>query len=135
MGIRSFGNRATKRFAHGDWRRLHAELTEKIDFLFKLLDRGTFPEDLHAEGIRVHRLAGDRRGFSAIEVSANWRIRFEDPRSIPAAAEQLGVECGELERVLDGKAPITPELALRMESVWNSRAGLWLDLQTDYDLA
>lgn len=62
-------------------------------------------------------------------------IRFEDPRSIPAAAEQLGVECGELEHVLDGKAPITPELALRMESVWNSRAGLWLDLQTDYDLA
>ncbi len=62
-------------------------------------------------------------------------IRFEDPQTIRAAAEQLGVECAELERVLDGKAPITPELALRMESAWNSRADLWLDLQTDYDLA
>ena len=80
MGIRSFGNRATKRFARGDRRRLPAELAEKIDFLLKLLDRGTSSEDLRAEGIRVHRLAGDRRGFSAIEVSANWRIvfRFRD---------------------------------------------------------
>ena len=62
-------------------------------------------------------------------------IRFEDPQAIPAAAEQLGVKCAELERVLDGKAPITLALALRMESVWNSRANLWLDLQTDYNLA
>ena len=62
-------------------------------------------------------------------------IRFEDPRSIPAATEQLAVECGELERVLDGKAPIAPELVLRMESVWHSRAGGWLDFQTYYDLA
>ena len=62
------------------------------------------------------------------------RIRFEDPRPIHAA-EQLGVECGELERALDGKAPIAPELALRMESVWHARAGPWLDLQTDYDSA
>ena len=61
-------------------------------------------------------------------------IRFEDPRSIPVAADQRDVECGELERVIDGKAPITPELALRTESVWHARAGLWLDLQADYDL-
>ena len=63
------------------------------------------------------------------------RIRFEDPRSVPATAEQLGVECGELERVLERKAPIAPELALRMESVWPARAGLCLDIQTDYDSA
>ena len=63
------------------------------------------------------------------------RIRFEDPWSIPAAAEQLGVECGELERGLGGNAPVAPELALHMESVWHSRACLRLDLKTDYDLA
>ena len=62
-------------------------------------------------------------------------IRFEDSQTIPAAAEELGVECMELERVLNGEAPITPALALRIESAWNSRADLWLDLQTDYDLA
>ncbi|MDE0102053.1 MAG: HigA family addiction module antitoxin [Bryobacterales bacterium] len=62
-------------------------------------------------------------------------IRFEDPRTIPEAAEQLGVERTELERVLDGEAPITTALALSMESAWNTRADLWLDLQTDHDLA
>ena len=62
-------------------------------------------------------------------------VRFENPQAIPSAAEQLGIECAELERVLDGKAPITSALALRIESAWNSRADLWLDLQTDYDLA
>ncbi len=80
MGVRSFGNRATKRFARGDRWRLPAEHAEKIDYLLKLLDRGTSPEDLRTAGVRVHRLAGDRRGFSAIEVSANLRIvfRFRD---------------------------------------------------------
>ncbi len=63
------------------------------------------------------------------------RIRFEDPRSTPAAAEQQGIERGDRERVLDGKTPIAPELVLRMESVWHSRAGGWLDFQTYYDLA
>ena len=43
-------------------------------------------------------------------------IRFEDPQAIPSAAEQLGVQCAELERVPDGKAPIAPVLALRIES-------------------
>ena len=52
----------------------------RIDCLLKLLDRGTSPEDLRMAGVRVHRLVGDRRGFSAIEVSANLGIifRFRD---------------------------------------------------------
>ena len=62
VGIRSFSNRSTTRFARGDRRRLPAELAYKIDCLLKLLDRGTSPEDLRAERVRVHRLAGDRRG-------------------------------------------------------------------------
>ncbi|MCY4595939.1 MAG: hypothetical protein OXC19_14230 [Bryobacterales bacterium] len=60
----------------GDRQRLPAEFAEKIDFLLKLLNRATSPEELRAEGIRVHRQAADRRGFSAIEVSANWRMAF-----------------------------------------------------------
>ena len=86
------------------------------------------PEELRA---RVDSVRGDPPHPGRILRS----IRFEDPQTIPAAAEQLGVECTELEQVLDGKAPITPALALRMESAWTSRADLWLDLQTDYDLA
>ncbi len=54
---------------------------------------------------------------------------------MPGAPEQLGVECSELVRVLDRKAAITAKLAPGMESVWHSRARLWLDPQTDCDLA
>ena len=80
MGIRSFGNRAPKRFARGDQRRLPPKHAPKIARLLKLLDNGSSPESLRAAGCRVHRLTGDRRGFSAIEGSGGWCIvfRFED---------------------------------------------------------
>ena len=51
------------------------------------------------------------------------------------AARILSVDFGELECVLEGHAGITPELALHLEAAGWSTAGLWLDLQTDYDLA
>ena len=73
MGILSFGNRATKRFARGDRRRLPPEHASKIDYLLRLLDRGTCPEDLRVAGVRIQRLVGDRKGYSAIEVSASLR--------------------------------------------------------------
>ena len=80
MGILSFGNRATKRFARGDRRRLPPEHASKIDYLLRLLDRGTCPEDLRVAGVRIQRLVGDRKGYSAIEVSPSLRIvfRFRD---------------------------------------------------------
>ena len=51
------------------------------------------------------------------------------------AAQLLDVEVEGLERVLDGRDSITPGLALRMEAAGWSQAALWLDLQTDHDLA
>ena len=57
-------------------RQLAAELAERTDLPPKLLGRGTSPEDFHAEGIRVHQQASDRRGFSVIEVSASRHIVF-----------------------------------------------------------
>ena len=53
----------------------------------------------------------------------------EEARGIPAA-EQLGVKCYRLERLLDAGHPRDAALALRMESVWKCPAGLWPDLGT-----
>ena len=58
--------------------------------------------------------------------------------SVTQAAEQLGVARVSLSRVLNGRAAISPEMALRIEA-WlgadhGGRAGLWLEMQTDYDL-
>lgn len=58
--------------------------------------------------------------------------------SVTDAAEQLGVTRAALSRVLNGRAAISPMMALRIEA-WlgverGGRADLWLGLQTDYDL-
>lgn len=76
MAIRSYGNRATRRFAKGERRRLPPEHADKIDTLLRVLDSGSSPESMRAAGYRVHRLTGDRYGFSAVEVSGGWRIVF-----------------------------------------------------------
>ncbi len=54
------------------------------------------------------------------------------------AAAQLGVTRAALSRVLNGRAAISPEMALRIEG-WlgvenGGRADVWLALQASYDL-
>jgi len=54
------------------------------------------------------------------------------------AAQQLGVRLDEFSPVIHGEAPISAELALRIErwlvAYGGGRAGLWLAGQNDYDL-
>jgi antitoxin HigA-1 len=58
--------------------------------------------------------------------------------SVTDAANQLGVARPTLSKVLNGKAAISPEMALRLEK-WlgvknGGRADVWLAEQTAYDL-
>lgn len=58
--------------------------------------------------------------------------------TVTAAAEQLGVTRAALSRVLNGRAAISPEMALRIEG-WlgienGGRADIWLAQQAAYDL-
>lgn len=58
--------------------------------------------------------------------------------SVTAAAAQLGVTRAALSRVLNARAAISPEMALRLES-WlglenGGRADLWVAQQAAYDL-
>ena len=58
--------------------------------------------------------------------------------SVTQAAEQLGVTRAALSRVLNGRAAISPVMALRLES-WlgverGGRADLWIAEQAAYDL-
>ncbi|MBX3141560.1 MAG: HigA family addiction module antidote protein [Trueperaceae bacterium] len=55
--------------------------------------------------------------------------------SVTEAAERLGMTRPNLSRVLNGKAGISPELALRLESAGVSTAKFWMNLQTNYELA
>ena len=58
--------------------------------------------------------------------------------SVTDAAAQLGVTRAALSRVLNGRAGISPEMALRLER-WlgvghGGRACVWLGIQAAYDL-
>jgi antitoxin HigA-1 len=51
------------------------------------------------------------------------------------AAEALGVTRQQLHRVLTQQSGISPEMALRLETVIGASADHWLRLQAAYDLA
>lgn len=55
--------------------------------------------------------------------------------SIARTAEALGVGRSRLHRVLAGEAAISPELALRLETVIGGTAEAWLRMQAAYDAA
>jgi len=58
-----------------------------------------------------------------------------EEQPVALVAEQLGVRVQDLQDVLDGYAPVTPELALRLGRLLGNGPDLWLALQTKYDRA
>ncbi len=54
--------------------------------------------------------------------------------SVTEAAEGLGVSRKTLSAVLNGRAGISPEMALRLSIAFDTSAESWLNHQTQYDL-
>lgn len=54
--------------------------------------------------------------------------------SVIEAAERLAMSRVALSRVLNGKAGISPDLAIRLEMAGVSTASFWMGLQSNYDL-
>ncbi|MFC4352543.1 HigA family addiction module antitoxin [Fodinicurvata halophila] len=59
-----------------------------------------------------------------------------EPLDLPVteAAERLSMSRAALSRVLNGKAGISPDLAVRLEMAGVSTARFWINLQANYDL-
>ncbi|SET61273.1 HigA family addiction module antitoxin [Thorsellia anophelis] len=55
--------------------------------------------------------------------------------SVTEAAERLGMSRVAFSRVLNCKAAISPDLAIRLELAGVSTARAWLAMQADYDLS
>lgn len=51
------------------------------------------------------------------------------------AAQRLGMSRTTLSRVINGRAGISPDLALRLERAGVSTARFWMTLQANYELA
>ncbi|MFC3853510.1 HigA family addiction module antitoxin [Salinispirillum marinum] len=54
--------------------------------------------------------------------------------SVTAAAEALGVSRKTLSALLNGKAGISPEMAIRLSIAFNTSAESWLNQQSQYEL-
>ena len=53
---------------------------------------------------------------------------------VTETAQRLGMSRTALSRVLNGKAGISPDLAIRLERAGQSKARFWVNLQANYDL-
>ena len=54
--------------------------------------------------------------------------------TVTAAAEALGVSRKTLSAILNGRAGISPEMAVRLSIAFGTTAESWLNQQTQYDL-
>jgi addiction module HigA family antidote len=50
------------------------------------------------------------------------------------AARHLKVSRATLSRILNGNAGISADMSLRLSAAFGAHAGIWYELQTDYDL-
>jgi len=55
--------------------------------------------------------------------------------AVTDAAERLGMSRIALSRVLNGRAGISPDLAIRLERAGVSSARFWMTLQANYELS
>lgn len=55
--------------------------------------------------------------------------------TITAAAKALGVTRQALNNVVNGKAGISPEMAVRLSKAFGGSAEMWARLQSNFDLA
>jgi proteic killer suppression protein len=79
--IRSIRHKGLRRLHEDDDPRgVFAEHVEKLRDILARLDAARDVSDMDLPGFRLHPLKGDRKGFWAVTVRANWRVifRFED---------------------------------------------------------
>jgi antitoxin HigA-1 len=64
------------------------------------------------------------------------RAEFLEPLGLTQteAAERLGISFPRLNELVNGKRGVTPDTALRLGRLFNTTPGLWLNMQTAWDL-
>lgn len=54
--------------------------------------------------------------------------------SVTTAADALGVSRKHLSGIVNGKVPISPDMAVRLAGVFGTEPDIWINLQAQYDL-
>ncbi|MCW0180887.1 MAG: type II toxin-antitoxin system RelE/ParE family toxin [Zavarzinia sp.] len=75
--IDSFRHKGLQRlYDIGDRSKLPADMVDRIELILAALDSCPTIEGLNRPSFRLHRLKGERSGYWAVTVRANWRIVF-----------------------------------------------------------
>ncbi len=75
--IKSFRHKGLERFyATGSTKGIHSHHAARLRELLTALSVARSAADLDRPSWRVHGLAGNRAGFYAVTVQANWRLTF-----------------------------------------------------------
>jgi antitoxin HigA-1 len=54
--------------------------------------------------------------------------------TITEAADALGVSRKHVSAIINGRSPVTPDMAMRLAAVFGTEAALWVNLQAQHDL-
>ncbi len=54
--------------------------------------------------------------------------------TITEAADALGVTRKHVSAIINGRSPVTPDMAMRLAAVFGTEAALWVNLQAQHDL-
>jgi addiction module HigA family antidote len=54
--------------------------------------------------------------------------------TITEAADALGVSRKHVSAIINGRVPVTPDMAMRLAGVFGTEAELWVNMQAQYDL-
>jgi proteic killer suppression protein len=75
--IRGVRHKGLKRlFEDDDRSKVNAQDVDKLRRILARLNQSRAPSDMDAPGFRLHPLKGERKGFWAVTVRANWRLVF-----------------------------------------------------------
>lgn len=83
--------------------------------------------------------AAENPQHPGVVIRSDWLDACEEAgyagMTVSAAAQKLGVSRGRLSRVVHGRAPVTVDLAMKLEAGGCGTADLWMGMQTRYDIA
>ena len=83
--IQSIRHKGLRRFyEHDELRGIRPEHAKRLRDILARLDVAARVEDMDLPAFHLHALKGDRRGFWAVTVRANWRVifRFEESSAV-----------------------------------------------------
>jgi proteic killer suppression protein len=77
MVIESFKHKGLRNlFEQDDARKVKADQVDRLRLILSTLDQASDVQDMNQPTFRLHPLKGNRKGFWAVTVRANWRMTF-----------------------------------------------------------